>query len=53
MRRGDLAAGHPQPGLGHRLAEQLAVLGAGDRAVVGADQLDPEALQRAVVLQRL
>ena len=51
--RGDRALGHAQAGLGHRLAEQLAVLGAGDRLVVGADQLDAEALQRAVVVQRL
>ena len=44
---------HPQPGARHRRAEQLAVLGAGDRLVVGADQLDAEALERAVVVQRL
>ena len=49
----DLAAGHAQPRLGHRLAEQVAVLGAGDRVVVGADQLHAEALERAVVVQRL
>ena len=36
---------HPQPGVLHRLAERLAVLGAVDRVVVGADQLDPEPLQ--------
>ena len=35
------------------VAEQFAVLGAGDRVVVGADQLDAEALERAVVVQRL
>ncbi len=35
------------------LAEQVAVLGARDRVVVGADQLDAEALQGAVVVQRL
>ena len=44
---------HPQAGLLHRRAEGLAVLGAVDRLVVGADQLDAEALQRAVVVQRL
>ena len=44
--------GDPQAGLGHRLAELLAVLGAADRVVVGADQLDPEALQGAVLVQR-
>ena len=44
---------HPQAGALHRLAERLAVLGAVDRVVVGADQLDPEALERAVVVQRL
>ena len=37
----------------HRLAEQVAVLGAGDRVVVGADELDAEALERAVLVQRL
>ncbi len=41
----------PQPRLGHRLAEFLAVLGAADRVRVGADQLDPVALQRAVLVQ--
>ena len=46
-------ARHPQPGALHRLAEQFAVLRAGDRVVVGADQLDAEALQRAVVVERL
>ena len=35
------------------VAEQLAVLGAADRVVVGADQLDAEALERAVLVQRL
>ena len=59
QRRLDLAEGldghrprDPQPGLVHRLAELLAVLGAADRVVVGADQLDAEALQRAVLVQR-
>jgi hypothetical protein len=42
------AARHAQPRLDHRLAEQLAVLGAADRLVAGADQLDAEALERAV-----
>ena len=46
-------ARHAQPGGGHRLAEALAVLGAVDRLVVGADQLDAEALERAVLVQRL
>ena len=41
------------PALTIACAEQLAVLGAGDRLVVGADQLDAVALQRAVVVQRL
>ncbi len=41
-----------QARLVHRLAELLAVLGAADRGGVGADQLDPEALQRAVLVQR-
>ena len=36
----------------HRLAEQLAVLGLGDRVLVGADQLDAVALQRAGARQR-
>ena len=34
-------------------AERLAVLGAVDRVVVGADQLDAEPLEGAVVVQRL
>ena len=49
----DRAARHPQPRRVHRLAEEVAVLGAGDRVVVGADQLDAEALERAVLVQRL
>ena len=52
-RVGDRAPRHAQPGLSHRLAEQLAVLGAFDRVVVGADQLDAVALERAVLVQRL
>ncbi len=51
--RGDRAGRHAQPRLGHRCAEQLAVLRAGDRLVVGADQLHSMALQRAIVVQRL
>ncbi len=51
--RGDRAAGHAQARARHRGPEQLAVLGAGDRLVVRADQLDAEALQRAVVVERL
>ena len=49
----DRAARHLQPGGVHRLAEQVAVLGAGDRVVVRADELDAEALERAVLVQRL
>jgi hypothetical protein len=49
----DLRERHPQPGLLHRGAEGLAVLGAVDRLVVSADQLDAEALENAVVVQRL
>ena len=37
----------------HRGVEQLAVLGAADRVVGRADQLDAEALERAVLVQRL
>jgi hypothetical protein len=47
------AARHLQPGRVHRLAEEVAVLGAGDRVVVGADELDAEALERAVLVERL
>ena len=42
----------PQAGRGHRAAELLAVLGLADRLLIGADQLDPEALQGAVFVQR-
>ena len=49
----DRAARHAQPGLGHRLAEALAILGALDRVDVRADQLDPVALERAVLVQGL
>ena len=45
--------GMRKPGRGHRRAELLAVLGAGDGLVVGPDQLHAEALQRAVVVERL
>ena len=51
--RRDRTRGHAQTGVAHRGGEQLAILGTVDRVVVGADQLDPEALQRAVVVQRL
>ena len=37
----------------HRLAEEVAVLGARDGVVVGADELDPEALEGPVLVQRL
>ena len=43
--------GIAQARLVHRPAELLAVLGAADRRRVGADQLDPEALQGAVLVQ--
>ena len=43
--------GMRMPGLVHRRAELLAVLGAADRGGVGADQLDPEPLQGAVLVQ--
>ena len=49
----DRAARHLQARRLHRLAEQVAVLGARDRVVVGADQLDAEALERAVLGERL
>ena len=48
----DRAPRHPQAGGGHRLPEPLAVLGAVDRLVVGADQLDPVLMQRPVLVQR-
>ena len=44
--------GDPQARLVHRRAELLAVLGAADRGGVGADQLDAELLQGAVLVQR-
>ena len=44
---------NPQAGALHRVAEGLAVLGAVDRVVVGADQLDAVALERAVVVKGL
>ena len=49
----DLVERHAQAGLLHRLAEGVAVLGPVDRVVVGADQLDAELLQGAVVVQGL
>ena len=49
----DRARGTRSPGRVHRLAEQVAVLGAVDRLVVRADQLDAVALERAVLVQRL
>ncbi len=36
----------------HRLAELQAVLGHLDRRGIGADQLDPEPVERAVLVQR-
>ena len=48
----DRAARHAQAGGEHRLAEEVAVLGAADRVVAGADQLDAVALERAVLVQR-
>ncbi len=45
--RRDRARRHPQPHLRHRLGEQLAVFGAADRLVGGADQLDAELLEDA------
>ena len=52
-RLGDQRPRHPQARPLHRLPEGVAVLGPVDRLVVGADQLDAEALQRPVVVQRL
>ncbi len=49
----DRVARGPQARRLHRGVEQLAVLGAVDRVVVRADQLDAEALERAVLVQRL
>ena len=43
--------GDAQAGIGHRAAELLAILGAADRGGISADQLDPEALQRAVLVK--
>ena len=45
--------GTRRPALEHRLAEQVAVLGPADRVVVGADQLDAELVQVAVLVQGL
>ena len=41
--------GTREPGLSHRLPEEIAVLGPADRLVVRADQLDAVALERAVL----
>ena len=49
----DRRARHPQARREHRLAEQVAVLAAVDRVVVGADQLDPVPLEHTVLVQRL
>src|SRR4051795_11335142 len=51
-RGGDRAARHLQSGALHGLAEEVAVLGAGDRVVVRADELHPEALEGPVLVQR-
>ena len=51
--RCDGAARNPQPGGEHRLAKQVAILRAADRLIVGANQLNAVALQRAVLMQRL
>jgi hypothetical protein len=45
-------SGHVEADLGHRLLEELAVLGLGDRLGVGADQLDAVALEHAGSCQR-
>ena len=45
------AARHPEARALHRRAEQLAVLGAADRVVVGADQLHAVPAERAVLGQ--
>ena len=50
---GDSTVRHRQAGGGHGGSEQVTILGAGDRLVVGADQLDAEARERAVVVERL
>ncbi len=52
-RLGDQRPRHPEPGGLHRLAELVAILGPVDGVVVGADQLDVEALERAVVVEAL
>jgi len=49
----DRAARHAKAGRGHGLPEQLTVLGAADRVVVGADQLEVQPLQGAVLVQGL
>ncbi len=52
-RRRDRRARHLQPRLLHRDAKLVAVLGAADRLVVGADELDAELGERAVLVQLL
>ena len=47
----DHGARHLQADAAHRLAEQLAILGLGDRFARGADQLDAVALEGAVLGQ--
>jgi hypothetical protein len=44
---------HTQTRIHHRLAKHLPVLRAPDRVVVGADQLDAEAVERSIFVQRL
>ena len=51
--RGDHVLGRAQAGRLHRGVELLAVLGAVDRVVVRADQLDAVALERAVLVKAL
>ena len=47
----DVRARDPQARLLHRDPEEVAILGALDRLVVGADQLDPVALEHAVLVE--
>ena len=49
--RDDARLGNPQPDRAHGVAEQLAVLGAPDRVETGADQLDAERIEDAVLGQ--
>ena len=50
-RRDDARLGNPQPDRAHGVAEELAVLGAADRVETGADQLDAERVEDAVLGQ--